>query len=271
MIENQENENRKIVEQQGWLDNYEVSKDYSEQNNNFDKMVKWLLRNKTNETQDDIPEDIRAKLNKLIEEHNHENQIIKMMENLEKTYWDKITLENIITNILFITREKEETEEYIENNYKKIIGCLSGDNINILWNLNTNKDNLKNGNETSWFISTEFVIPTNIDKNDYEESTITTYDTIYWYKESRESCVILAVQKKASERKKSKIREYEKSIIQKEKDWEKNEFTTYSTLEWYGLIWNLQIEPTNEVWKWNWEPLYKISFKIYTPKENDGQ
>lgn len=262
-------EDKKDIEQK----DTDEQKENDTQIENNDKNIKQLVKNITDKI-DPENEELKNKINDLIKKHNHEKALIDSLTQLDHEFWEKININDIKTNLIFVNQnfdwENVATQEYTQEAYLNIINKLKWNDITILWNTNTQIINSNIENEKESFLETEYCIPTKIDKENYDKVNITTFDTIYWHKENWEACTMLEIHKQINERKKSKIFTYEKSNIGTVQENEKDNYKSYSILQWYTQISDLKIEQTDKKWT-NWEQLYKITFNIYTPKEKNGQ
>ena len=215
-----------------------------------------------------------------------ETNVIQTFSRLYKIYWDDIDFTSAIGNQLVLENNMGNHFEFLWKNSEEIINLLKSDNMIIMWTLasmrlNKEDQNWEIINERESFLEPIYAIPSTLDKNDYEINEISFVNTLNDIKgENPNEHLLYSIVSKVNETVTSTVTWYSESKTENTTIW--REATGTEKYRQQGkignnyIIWNLKTEPVlDEKWKqekWsNWEPLYKITFNLYTPKQNDKQ
>ena len=278
MIENKESWIIEKTEQEEQSEKL-LEEEYDKEKELFENTAKRILTQS-----DDIPDEIRRKIEKVVNEHNLEASATQTFSELYKIYWDNIDLTRAIGNQLISENNMGDYFEFIWKNSGEIINLIKNDNMVVMWTLSSNKLNNENKNweiinEKESFIAPIYAIPSTLDKNDYEINEISFFDTLNETNgENPNEHLLYSIVSKADEKTTSLVTWIAKTKIENTVTWKEInswiEFKHLSKTESNYIICNLRIEPAlDKKWKqekWsNWEPLYKITFNLYKPKQND--
>lgn len=280
MLENQESWIMETTEQQEQSDEL-LQEEYDRENELFENTAQRILTQSK-----DIPDEIREKIEDLINEHNLETSIIQTFSGLYKIYWDNIDFTSAMGNQQVSEKNKGNRFEFLWKNSEEIINLLKSDNMIVMWTLASVKRNKEYINwETTYeresFLGQIYAIPSTLDKNNYEINEISFVDTLNDRKgENPNKHLLYSIVNKVNETASSTATWYNEIKTKNTTAWkeatETESFKEQGQIGTNYIIWNLRTEPVlDKKWKQeksqNWEPLYNITFNIYTLKQNDKQ